>query len=85
MRVARGAQDGSIVVATRSGALLLCELAGASVDEIALGNCEVAGLATLTVRQVEKETRNRVVVVHVFPRTRLCLLWVATVSSPAML
>ncbi len=51
-RVARGTQDNSIVVASRSGSLVLCELIGSSVvEEFILGQCDVAGMSTLQIRE----------------------------------
>jgi hypothetical protein len=46
-KVVRGVHDNSIVVATRSGVLMLCELASSSVDEVVLGQTDVAGMVTL--------------------------------------
>lgn len=52
VRVVRGVQDQSIVVATRSGALVLCQLSPSSavVDEAVLGHAEVVGMTTLQLR-----------------------------------
>lgn len=50
VRVVRGVQDSSIVVATRSGALVLCQLFGSAVNEAVLGQTEVVGMTTLQLR-----------------------------------